>query len=107
MNWDYKENGEPWITATRNEDRAGWAEEAVERFRDVCAGDNDITAIYDLIGNLGHLYDRLVATHDLSEEMMTAENKSFERIVELALMHYNAERGEGDDIEQDWNRQGD
>lgn len=101
MFWDYEETGEVWITASENEKRADWAEEAVERFREVCKGENDVTAIYDLIGNLGHLYDRLRVTHDLSEDMMLQdENTGFGRLIELALMHYHAERGEGDDIEQ-------
>lgn len=97
MDWDYEKTGSGWTGRARNEERADWAEAAVERFREVCRGDNDMTAIIDLIGNMGHLYDRVQATMDTDYEPF---KHTFQDIVSTALMHYDAERGEGDDIDQ-------
>lgn len=105
MFWDYDEIPDAvWVTASRNEDRADWAEAAVREYRSVCRGDNDLSAIYDLIADLGHLYDRLAATHNLGVDMLVKAGKlrSFDDILRLAQLHYDCEKGEGegDDIEQ-------
>ena len=84
MIWDFEDNGQEWIAASTNEERADWAEAAVERFREVCKGDNDLTAITDLIGNLGHLFDRLMATSEMRDEF---EGGTFEECVSMALIH--------------------
>jgi hypothetical protein len=91
----FEESGEDWIAASTNEERADWAEAAVLAFRSACKGDFDETALYDLVANLGHLCDRLSATY--KEFDLT-----FEQMVESARAHYEAETGEGDDIEQGW-----
>jgi hypothetical protein len=103
MIWDYEAKTTDdgvWITASKNEQRADWAEEAVEKFREVCRGGADMTAIVDLIANLGHTFDRLQATYYTD---YTADY-TFSDAIDRALMHYDAERGEGDDIEQAINR---
>jgi hypothetical protein len=93
--WLYDPNGEPWVAAGTNEERADWAEAAVVAFREACSGDLDETALYDLVANMGHLADRLTATLDGFE-------LTFEDMVDTARTHYEAERGEGDGIEQGW-----
>ena len=90
---DLTPSGEDWIASGNNHGRADWAEEAVITFRDVCKGDMDETALYDLVGNMGHLCDRLSV--EFEDFDMT-----FDEMVERARYHYEAERGEGDDIEQ-------
>lgn len=89
----FEPSGEAWIASGTNEERAGWARTAVEAFRDACKGDMDETALYDLVANMGHLCDQLTATLDGFE-------LTFEEMVRLARLHYEAERGEGDDIDQ-------
>lgn len=96
MDWDYEKNGEQWIAREANEKRADYAEAAVEKFREVCSGDNDMTAIYDLIADLGHLFDRVKAEHVTEYE----DGFDFGHLLDRAQMHFDAETGEGDDIEQ-------
>ena len=86
-------SGESWIGASTNLERADWAEAAVVAFRETCSGEMDETAIYDLVANMGHLADRLSAE-------FADFNLTFEDMIALARTHYEAERGEGDDIEQ-------
>lgn len=86
-------SGQDWDGSNTNEERADWAEAAVIRFREVCGGDFDETALYDLVANLGHLCDRLSAIYEDFD-------LTFDDMVENAARHYEAETGEGDDIEQ-------
>lgn len=85
-------SGQSWIARQRNVERADNAEVAVGAFRAVERGDWNETALYDLVCNLGHLADRLSAEVEDFE-------LSFERMVELARLHYEAERELGDDLE--------
>lgn len=96
---DLQPSGQAWIASTTNERRADWALAAVVAFREACAGDFDETALYDLVGNLGHLCDRLTA--ERAEFSLT-----FDDMVESARGHYEAERGEGDDIEESFRHVG-
>jgi hypothetical protein len=87
-----KPSGESWIARERNVRRADSAERAVRAFREAERGELDESALYDLVCNLGHLADRLSAEVEEFE-------LSFEQMIELAAMHYEAERGLGDDLE--------
>lgn len=73
----------------QNEHRADWAEAAVEEFRRVCGGDMDETAIYDLIANLGHLWDRWQREGKLSERF--EDMQFWDVLEEYAYMHYGDE----------------
>lgn len=68
-----------------NDERADWAEAAIDEFRRVCAGDMDETAIYDLIANLGHLWDRWRGEGRMEKEA------DFGIALMMAMRHYERE----------------
>lgn len=90
----YPKNGETWVTSADNRERADWADAAIKRFRDVCRGDADMTAIVDLLANIGHAFDRMMATHETDYD----PGYTFRDAIDMALRHYDDERdmdGEG------------
>lgn len=62
-----------------NEQRAGWAQTAVDAFQAVCRTDDD-SALGDLMANLLHL--------------ARAQGLDPERVIDTARMHFEAEEAE-------------
>jgi hypothetical protein len=94
MQWEetLDRSGEQWNASRDNHDRARWAEAAVVLFREVCVGDMDETALYDLVANMGHLCDRLTAEYEDFE-------MTFNVMLERARFHYEDEAAEEVDDE--------
>ncbi len=76
----------------QNEQRAAWAQAAIDGFRAVCHGD-DCDALGDLLANLMHLCDQRTRTRNGTGPVMKnpPEGWDFNKALAQAVMHYTAE----------------